>query len=659
MYHYLRIIFFIIILPIYASTQELELPELPALPSLDAPPSPGQESLNIELPELPSLPDPESITATPDLPPPPDMDPIQAPSIPELPDLQAPSTDIVPEEIAEPTLPPIDTPAMDAPSEELPPEIPAPMVTELPSVPDTADAMPVPVPEPIETEAPQPAIPEAPALPPLDTATPAIPVPPTPEPPSPAPEAVSIDSADEPGIIPDWLSGSITPDQEEAEEEAPEETDASPTYTKEQYAELRKKVIGSCNAFEQNILSCTPFNCKQPNLGAESKDDPEYDIERTIAGKQADRCVYSEKLTDAIWLECQYTEESQKKAARAFQVTYPRKPEDALLEDPASIEIPKEECQYVTFEGKNLTEDEYFQINSIPRHVSLYGDQETPEGDCKDLQEKLKTCEPFYCKGTDPVQLETFNREVTVERKIFQFEKGNACYYLEKFENKPMTGCRFSLEADPSTARCSFAHRIDIALETGVIKASEAEQAAALGTGKKKKDKVNKSPLSGVRPNLNYRVQILPSLIYKREYDDKNKHLPTFRATDEYRHLAFKAIEKKEMATFYSTIAQLQRIHPYGLNVRYINGNTLLIHSAMMGNIDMMRTLLGRGVSPHDQNNAGNTALHVAIFSNRADMVELLTNMGADPFITDNYGRNAFYFAAQTKNPLISKLLGR
>ena len=86
------------------------------------------------------------------------------------------------------------------------------------------------------------------------------------------------------------------------------------------------------------------------------------------------------------------------------------------------------------------------------------------------------------------------------------------------------------------------------------------------------------------------------------------------------------------------------------------NGNTLLIASALHGNIELCRLLLRQGktvVNVNLQNYAGNTALHMACGGGGQCqksflLVEVLVENGARSDIQNSEGKTALHFAGQT-----------
>ena len=65
-------------------------------------------------------------------------------------------------------------------------------------------------------------------------------------------------------------------------------------------------------------------------------------------------------------------------------------------------------------------------------------------------------------------------------------------------------------------------------------------------------------------------------------------------------------------------------------NVRDNIGNSLIGLAAQVGDFDMLRLLLARGLDPNTQDNEGNTPLHYAINGGYFHIADMLITNGAD-----------------------------
>ena len=82
-----------------------------------------------------------------------------------------------------------------------------------------------------------------------------------------------------------------------------------------------------------------------------------------------------------------------------------------------------------------------------------------------------------------------------------------------------------------------------------------------------------------------------------------------------------------------------------------------LLAAAAAGNVDIVRTILDRGVSPDTRDQAGNTALMFAAFRGRLEVVRLLLERNADVSAVNADGRTAVSLAREAQYPAIEALL--
>jgi glucose/arabinose dehydrogenase len=82
-----------------------------------------------------------------------------------------------------------------------------------------------------------------------------------------------------------------------------------------------------------------------------------------------------------------------------------------------------------------------------------------------------------------------------------------------------------------------------------------------------------------------------------------------------------------------------------------------LLAAAAAGNVDLVRTILDRGVSPDTRDQAGNTALMVAAFRGRLEVVRLLLERDADVTAVNAGGQTAVSLAREAQFPAIEALL--
>lgn len=97
---------------------------------------------------------------------------------------------------------------------------------------------------------------------------------------------------------------------------------------------------------------------------------------------------------------------------------------------------------------------------------------------------------------------------------------------------------------------------------------------------------------------------------------------------------------------------------PLNIEVKSTNGTTPLMHSARLGDIEALNTLLDRGANTRALNDDGNGALWFACYSNSEVCVATLIKADA-PLDTQNVnGASALIYCASTgKTPLVRMLL--
>jgi glucose/arabinose dehydrogenase len=82
-----------------------------------------------------------------------------------------------------------------------------------------------------------------------------------------------------------------------------------------------------------------------------------------------------------------------------------------------------------------------------------------------------------------------------------------------------------------------------------------------------------------------------------------------------------------------------------------------LLAAAAAGNVDIVKTILDRGVSPDTRDQAGNTALMLAASRGRLEVVRLLLERNADVSAVNADGRTAVSLAQEAQYPAIEALL--
>ncbi len=147
-------------------------------------------------------------------------------------------------------------------------------------------------------------------------------------------------------------------------------------------------------------------------------------------------------------------------------------------------------------------------------------------------------------------------------------------------------------------------------------------------------------------PDAKFKTQYLPDVIYRKDYERTNAHLPLSLDGADLERGIFETAEQGD-------INGLRAVLDTGLispDVRNTYGNTPLMSAALHGKVDTARLLLAREANPNLQNNLGLTALHIAAQKGRTDVVKALLAMKADPNLKDSYANTPLMFAAAGKH---------
>ncbi|VVC42770.1 Ankyrin repeat-containing domain,Ankyrin repeat [Cinara cedri] len=119
-------------------------------------------------------------------------------------------------------------------------------------------------------------------------------------------------------------------------------------------------------------------------------------------------------------------------------------------------------------------------------------------------------------------------------------------------------------------------------------------------------------------------------LIYKRQYDSLNEHLPTSVFVHDYSKQLFYCIKKNNLSCLRGIINKLEKI---GLSIeeslksRNKLGDTPLIYAAKWGEIDMVRFLLLQGSELNSVNYNFQSAMDIAITKKHVGIINAIAEM--------------------------------
>lgn len=125
-------------------------------------------------------------------------------------------------------------------------------------------------------------------------------------------------------------------------------------------------------------------------------------------------------------------------------------------------------------------------------------------------------------------------------------------------------------------------------------------------------------------PGHDYKTQVLPSIINRKEYETRNAHLPKAVFREDMEGLLFIAAGRGDLNAMRALLNE-------GTDIESKNaiGDTPLVHAAINGQAGAVRVLLARGANPNNPNVHGLTAMQVAAQRGREDIIEALFEMGA------------------------------
>ena len=140
-----------------------------------------------------------------------------------------------------------------------------------------------------------------------------------------------------------------------------------------------------------------------------------------------------------------------------------------------------------------------------------------------------------------------------------------------------------------------------------------------------KRSELSKEPL---KEWVHKKVQ--SKLIYKRQYDSLNEHLPTAVSVHDYSKQLFYCIKKSNLSCLRGVISKLEKI---GVSIekllKFRNelGDTPLIYAAKWGEIDVVRFLLLQGANLNAVNYNFQSAMDIAITRKQINIINVITEM--------------------------------
>ena len=141
-------------------------------------------------------------------------------------------------------------------------------------------------------------------------------------------------------------------------------------------------------------------------------------------------------------------------------------------------------------------------------------------------------------------------------------------------------------------------------LEEKPIKIEKSKSKKSKKKGKKSKQKIVKAK----KPVFaNYRNDILPDTIYKKSYDNYNKHLPIAYYSNDYDKLLFISAQRDDIEGLRALLNSGR-----SLNIKNPQGDTPLLVAVKSNAINTTRLLLAHHANPNQSGANGITPIQVA-----------------------------------------------
>jgi len=120
-----------------------------------------------------------------------------------------------------------------------------------------------------------------------------------------------------------------------------------------------------------------------------------------------------------------------------------------------------------------------------------------------------------------------------------------------------------------------------------------------------------------VKTNFNFRRQVLPSTIYRSEYDPANRHLPLARNAQQYDHYFILAVARNDLNAMRAMLANGRR----NVDLTNAEGDSMLIVAIRHNAIEAARLLLARGANPGIRGQNGWSAMDYARHINNEQLI--------------------------------------
>ncbi|CAL7963422.1 hypothetical protein MIDIC_50070 [Alphaproteobacteria bacterium] len=155
------------------------------------------------------------------------------------------------------------------------------------------------------------------------------------------------------------------------------------------------------------------------------------------------------------------------------------------------------------------------------------------------------------------------------------------------------------------------------------------------------------------RPVYDYRKNVLPPAINKKNYGGDNQHLPKVFYQKEYSTLLFGAIINDNLSAVKALLERGAEIDVWEVSTGY----TPLMYAIHHNKLRIVRYLVMRGVNVNKTTLDGKTPLHIAAMNNNFCMLKVLLSANANIMAKDKYGYRPCYYITKIFNSIVTDIV--
>jgi hypothetical protein len=234
---------------------------------------------------------------------------------------------------------------------------------------------------------------------------------------------------------------------------------------------------------------------------------------------------------------------------------------------------------------------------------------------------------------------------VAAKEKDVLFEYDQPSDELD-FDLPPLPGLEQTKTPAPAPATADALPAPDRFFSDAPVLEEEEPEAAPAATPKpaemtpqKKPKFVRRAPPA---PPYNFKTVKLPSTIYRKAYNEENRHLPVAYYTEDVARNIVATSQRGQTGA----LRALRRVG-VSVNQEAENGDSVVATSTRAGRLETVHWLLIHGAAVDRPDAAGLAPLHYAAYRGDPRMVELLVAYGADVNSNDARGVTPLMYAAR------------